>query len=378
MKIGILTFHFSDNFGALLQAYGLREYLRSLGHEAEFVNYQPAHVEGGGKIRIGLSKQAAVSNLKVAYMAVSGVMQKLLTSEKTRRGIDSFQKKNLGVVGEAVTTIEEVPKLADGFEVLICGSDQIWNPSDQFGIDPAYFLGFESTAKRKVSYAPSFGSGSLDARYRDEVTVLLRGLDGISVREESAVELVNELIEYTPVCVPDPTFLVDDYKALIGEGTPKKDHIFAYILRSSQDIHPMCDALSGKLGVPVRSAWNPYRRWKDFGEGIEGGPTEWLQELADSKFVITNSFHGTVFSILMNRPFIAARLPGAKAKLSGRLENLLEKVGLSDRLVTAGDIWECLAIAEKDIDWDAVNAKVSGMRQIGRDFLSAELERARV
>ena len=375
MKIGILTFHFSDNVGALLQAYGLRHYLRGLGHDADFVNYHPHHVEGGGQFRFDFTKEALKSNAKILYLSVSALRQNLFGSKRTKQAMADFKRLELGVVGDCVHEADAVPQLTEHHDLLICGSDQIWNPSEQFGVDAIYFLHFPTNATRKISYAPSFGAATLERKYRDEVSKYLNGLDGVSVREESAREIVRDLTGKDPTCVPDPTFLIDDYKELLVGKKNDPKGIFAYILRSGHGIQPMCDVLVSKFGSVIKSGWNPYRRWKDVGEVVEGGPIEWLDGINGAEFVITNSFHGTVFSLLLNRPFIAVRLPGAKAKLSARLENLLDKVGLRDRLVDAGDVARCREVMNMPIDWKPVNDKISELRTEGRNFLNLEIER---
>jgi hypothetical protein len=152
-------------------------------------------------------------------------------------------------------------------------------------------------------------------------------------------------------------------------------HIFSYVLRSGEGFAEISSALKTRLESKVLSAYNPHRRWKDIGEKTTGGVVEWLGDLSSSKLVLTNSFHATVFSILLNKPFISVALPGAKAKLSGRLKSLLTKTGLADRMIAAGDVSAALRLAEQPIDWDTVNQAVAELRMIGRDYLAEQIGR---
>jgi hypothetical protein len=374
MKIGILTFHFSDNYGALLQAYGLRRWFLENGQDADFVNYCPEYVESGGAFSEIWNPRKLRANLKVAYLIGTKIKNDIFGSKISKNAFESFRSSELGVVGDSYEDLISLNKANLDFDILVCGSDQIWNPSEQFGVDPVYFLDFTATSKRKISYAASFGSSELKPQFIQDVSRLLRGLDAISVREEGGVNLVNRLTNLDAKCVVDPTFLLADYSHLAPPQCEfDKPYIFSYILRSGVGFKEIAEVLKSDLKADFISANNPHRRWKKIGTEVYGGPIEWLSRLTGSCMVLTNSFHATVFSILQNRPFIAVRLPGAKAKLSGRLENLLEKVGLSDRIIDAGDTSSARRLAASKIDWDAVNARVAALREDGRSFLREQI-----
>lgn len=374
MKIGILTFHFSDNYGALLQAYALRQWLVNQGVHAEFVNYTPDYVEGGGSFSQLWNPAKAKANAKVLYLLLSNLKTKWFGSEESEQAFMGFRRDRLGVNSKEIKDRDQLNRKSPKFDLLICGSDQIWNPSEQFGVDPVYFLDFNAHCQRRISYAASFGSGDLKPEFRDHVGKLLMGLDAISVREEQGVLLVKALAERDAKCVPDPTFLLDDYSHLISKPSETSGpYIFSYVLRSGAGFSEIASAISAEFGSMILSAHNPHRRWKKIGIECFGGPVEWISRLAYSEIVLTNSFHATVFSILLNRPFIAVRLPGKKAKLSGRLENLLEKVGLENRIVDAGDTSAAKLLAASEIDWVSVNQKVASLREVGRNFLREQL-----
>lgn len=371
MRIGIVTFHFSDNYGALLQAYALRSWLRAQGHDADFVNYVPRHVEGGGTWRWPTSVSAIKANAKTAFLTYSKVKQQLVVPAATKRALHDFITQDLGVVGPRYRTRAELGEACLTYDCLICGSDQIWSPSLQFGVDPVYYLDFDCSTRRRVSYAPSFGSSHLAAEHETTVARLISRLDAVSVREEGSVATVARLTGRAPACVPDPTFLLDDYKALLQGATPaSRKTIFSYILRTNQGVPQALNVLKCLIQAEIVSGYNPHRRWRESGETIYGGPREWLAGLASSEFVLTNSFHATVFSILLSKPFIALRLPGRRRPLSERIEHLLSEVGLSERIVDADDLLAIRRLASTPIDWQATNQHVERLRLCGREYLA--------
>ncbi len=375
LNIGILTFHFSDNYGALLQAYALRSWLCSQGHQADFVNYCPSHVEGGGDFQQIWNPCRARTNAKILYLKLSQLRAKIFEPGLIRESLDRFRREELGVRGPVYKTLKDLNGANVQYDLLICGSDQIWNPSSQFGVDPVYFLDFLSDARRRISYAASFGSSDVKLEFQKKIRDKLLRLDGLSVREEASVGFVEKLTGRRPECVPDPTFLLDDYSEILEPADSSKEpHVFAYVLRSGGGFKEIAHCLRNRLQCKVLSAYNPHRRWRDIGETTKGGVVEWLSNLASSKIVLTNSFHATVFSILLNRPFISVRLPGGRAKLSGRLESLLKKTGLSDRMISPGDKAAALRLVDTPIDWGSVNAAVSKLREIGRSYLDVQIK----
>ncbi|WP_161555681.1 polysaccharide pyruvyl transferase family protein [Mangrovicoccus ximenensis] len=282
-RIGIFTYHFSDNFGALMQAYGLRKWLMDQGCEVEFVNYHPEHVEAGGSIADLLKSGSLKSKAKIVYLKLSAVQRKLFGNRDQIEMFHRFQSGALGVSGPVLRTAEEVDAFlaspAGRFDMLICGSDQIWAPSQQYGIDPVYYLDFPGGAQgaRRISYAPSFGRATLDPAYETEVAGYLAGFDGLSAREKSGVEVVEALAQRPTAWVPDPTILLGDYSGLaagaadVGEG-----HVFCYALRTGQGIREVA-AMAGEPSGPAEGLRFGRRRTGEWREnarptGSAGSP----------------------------------------------------------------------------------------------------------
>ncbi|AOR77376.1 polysaccharide pyruvyl transferase family protein [Novosphingobium resinovorum] len=382
-RIGILTYQFSENVGALMQAYGLRTWLRQQGADAKFVNYRPDYVEGGGALRNILSPANAKANAKVMFLKLMAAKQALFEDKAQYRMFQRFQAEKLGVDGPVLKTLADVDAFlrtpAGKFDILICGSDQVWAPSLQFGIDPVYYLAFPGGAQgaRIVSYAPSFGKAQLDEGYRDEAARYLARFDSISVRERSGAAIVERISGRSASVVPDPTILLGDYGALAHDPAEpvSQGHIFCYALRSSEGIRDVASMVSRRFGTEVLSPYNPHRRWAEIGRTIKPSPGGWVAHIAQAGFVVTNSFHGTVFSILLRKPFLTVGLTGKRAGMNERARNLLETVGLSHRFVPGEEPAMATRLMDEPIDWDAVAPLLQKLQDDGRNFLKAELMR---
>lgn len=381
LRVGILTYHFSDNFGALMQAYGLRRWLMSQGCEVEFINYHPTYVEGGGDLLGSIRRLNPKAFLKSAFLAVVSVKQALSGQRGHLTQFVRFQNETLGVAGPAFPdkkSVENFLSRPEGqFGMLICGSDQVWAPSPQFGIDPVYYLAFSKLNPhlRRVAYAPSFGKGSLDKQYRAEVSSYLNELDGLAARERSGVAIVEELTGRPAAWVPDPTILLGDFSelaqaggSLVGDG-----HVFCYTLRSPEGIRNIATMAGKHFDGEVLSPYNPHRRWREIGRTIYPSPEGWVSFLSRSRFVVTNSFHGTVFSILFRKPFLTVGLPGKRAPLNERSKNLLSALGIEDRLVLSGDFAKAKEMFDRPIDWSSVEARLAEMQASGRNYLSEQI-----
>lgn len=378
LRTGILTYHFSENFGAVLQAYALRRWFLERGHEAEFVNYHPGHVEEGGDFVSPWDPRRAKSNLKVLYLKLSSLRQRLFGDRAQAGKFERFRTHDLQIGGARIADQRDLASIRGRYDLLVAGSDQIWSPSTQRGFDPAYFLAFDAgPATRRISYAASFGRDALPAERVQEAGRLLQQLDAISVRERSGVEIVNAAAGKQATYVPDPTLLHADYDALLSSsGDQRSGHVFCYALRTGHGIRDIATSVAQRLDTEILSPYNVHRRWREIGTTVHPGPEDWVRLLANAGFVVTNSFHGTIFAILFRRPFIVAGLPGAKAGLSARSRNVLAEVGLSDRFVEAGDTARARDLVEAAIDWDAVEPRVAAYRKAGDDYLRRELDLA--
>jgi len=376
LKIRILTFHAVANYGAVLQAYALQEALRELGHDVAFIDYRPPYLTTGGSFWFPRSKWHLEANLVIAY-------KKLMTLKEFQGGMRAQNKRfqefvdtNLILDGHRYRSIAELRRKPPEADLYICGSDQIWNPSKQYGVDPACFLDFGEPGVKKISYAASFGKPDVPDRHHAEIARYIEKLDRISVREASGVDLVRRLSGQQASLVPDPTFLIDwsKQKSLAEMHAARdKKQVFFYVLRDGTGIFEAQQKFSQK-GYQVVQPYNPNQRWKAHGAVKAMSPWEWLSEIQQSNFVVTNSFHGTVFSILLKKPFLTLQLGGGKSGLNERMKHLLSETKLTGRIMAGQQLTQSDMDKPMAFDWDQVISDSEKMKNNGLDFLKTSIE----
>jgi hypothetical protein len=370
MRIGILTFHFVSNYGAVLQAYALRQALLQLGHDARFIDYQPEYMTSGGSLRLPVSRSALRVNAQILAIRIAHLRARYLT--RLDEGFERFRTQHLPTLPQTVRDHGTLGSVMGSVDVIVCGSDQIWNPPLRHGVDLAYFATMAPPHVRRVAYAASFGRDDIEPDHHPVIRQGLQGLHAVGVREQGALGLVSRIGDVTATLVPDPTLLVSDYDAVIESGDSTRT-LFMYALRGESHSRRVARRLAARRGLRVRTPFNPLQPRLRSASTPVLSPGEWLGAIRDAEWVVTNSFHGTVFSILFRRPFVALGLPGAKAGLSSRVTSLLGQLGLLERFMPADDTREPHAVIEAPIDWDAVDRSVGSLRQDGVAFLRTAL-----
>lgn len=321
MKIAIITFHFESNYGALLQAYALSEKLRVCGHNVCFIDYIP-------------KKKKCFKDKAKAFITNLIIWKDIL--EKIRR-IRSFKKCHFRLV-----KLNDTQKMAS-FDAYICGSDQIWN-LDLFEDMTPYFLKFKTNNKGiKMSYAASIGKDVLNPSDKIKYSSLLKDIDHISVREESAVSLIEEISDKKPVQVIDPVFLCDKehwLSLLQQDRIIKYPYILLYQMEKSDTLLENSIRLANEKKLPIIHIYGGFRKRDGIHKVINNvGPLEFLNLLNHASYVCTNSFHGTAFSLIFNKSFFV--IPHSTRNT--RIDSLLSKVGLEDHILRCPEHYICLS-----------------------------------
>jgi len=376
MKAGLLTYHFSDNYGALYQAYALRKWLIDRGVDAEFVNYHPRYVEEGGPFDRPWKVSLWRKNATIFYMKQSSLWRRLFGDRLQHNSFEGFRAQYLRVSGARLKTAEALRPVMARYDMLVCGSDQIWNPSIQRGLDPVYFLAISGAERaRKVAYAPSFGRSVVDPEQLTVLGRLLSSLDAISVRETSGLDILEAagLARERARVMPDPTILSGRFEEMLEGNAHPDNSIFCYALRTDALIREVAGLAVGLVNGPLLAPRSNRQRWRDIGTGNNPGPVDWLRMLARAQLVVSNSFHGIALSVVLNRPFIAVALPGKRAGLNARARDLLAQVGLSDRMAETADAATVHRLVETPIDWHAANARLAVIRAEAEAFLDAQI-----
>ena len=319
MNIGILTFHDAHNYGAVLQAYALKKYLENQNHNARVINYHHSNIEDGfpqsrNKEKLGKT------NLEMKF------------SEKAHlerwEKFDDFIKKLTNNEKKVYDSEEELEKIED-IDIFICGSDQIWNPDITQGLNKGFFLYFKTRAK-KMAYAASMGIEKLKDEDEVDFEEYLNGLDFISVREQSLKLYSEKFTKKEVIQVLDPTFLLEkeQYNELLHEVEAKK-YLLIYALGPDERLTKLAKYISKEQNLEVIELNDFEEKDYQFRQISNAGPSDFLSLIKNAEVVITNSFHGTIFSILFEREFYTL----TRGNRNSRMESLLRTAGLQERLL---------------------------------------------
>ena len=327
MKIGVLTFHGSYNYGSVLQAYALQTYIEKLASqtgircEYEILNYRPAEQ----KKLYAKPQLSSVRNLvkRLMYEPYRGKL------DEQGRKFETFIGQYLNITRE-FTDSEMLPSFTEKYDVLLAGSDQIWNVRAR---DFTYGYLFEGCTSHKVSYAASLGPLEIDwSQYDKERYVSdLKEFERISVREEKSREQLNKICpDLSCETHIDPTLLLDarDWRALSsGMNVNDGNYILFYCLEPRAEHLKAAESLSQKTGLPVVAT--KYRGKADyfnhFMKLYDAGPCDFISLIDNAAIVLTSSFHGVAFSLLFQKPFYV--LDGS---IDGRIHDLLKLSGALD------------------------------------------------
>lgn len=314
MKMGILTYHQANNYGAVLQAYALKQYIQNMDCDVEIVNYECDFIEKRTTSLIGIIKKILVGR----------------QIKDTKKKFSEFRKEFLQIKDPVYTkeTIVEANSIYDSF---IVGSDQVWNMSLNGG-DKTYLLDFVLDDTKKNSYAASIGLSELD---RDTECIYKEYLDlfrCISVREDRAKIMLVKLLDKNVSHNIDPVFLLkkSQWEELIRHQPYKERYLLIYSFSLSEEMYNVAIEIAEKLNLKIVSISNSPKNWNGIAKAKGVGPLDFLSLFYYADFILTNSFHGTAFSIIFNKKFLVEKTDWLKSRVS-RIDNLLELFGLQNR-----------------------------------------------
>lgn len=361
MNIGILTYHRSHNYGALLQAIGLRRYLEEKGHKAYFIDYWPDY---HNKMYVHIpSLHAAGLSLRGR---ISGFIQDILLYPLRHRRIDAFRRfidRNINPYSLPAS---------ETFDCIICGSDQIWRKQKSLEgrYNPVYFGGGETKAGRRISYAGSMGSVSIPEEDKETLKRLFSNFQAISVREDKLAALLSaEGIVKDVEVVVDPTVLLGagKWKEII-EDTPsqvKGKYALYYKLMYDCFDEDSIKEFAKSRGLKLVILEGNVRRedWMN-GSITDADPLEMLRLIADAEYVFTSSYHGLAFSLLFRRQMVCAFKEN-----KDRARSLLSSLGIPERLIEKGQ-----PIPTIPIDYDSVVPRLDSLAKASHIWLDNNLQ----
>lgn len=367
MKVGIITYHSSHNYGSMLQAYALSFFLKSKGFDVEIIDFRSPK-----QLRLykhPLSPFAFNKHYFKRYL-LSFVHPQWLYHECKKWSIyEKFVTDCLPVTQKRYKTWESVLKDLKNlqYDVVISGGDQIWNMQG-LHFDKAYYLDGEMDGIRKVSYSPSFGGVFLKRIKKEEQVFIKRALadySSISVREVAMKDYLEPVLNMKVEVTVDPTLLLsaDDYKGLFQEEPlVKGQYIFYYSPFENSKAEELAILYGKYKGLKVVTSFPHIKDNKGMLVIHEAGPSEFLNLLKNATMVIGRSFHLIVFSLIYHKDFIV--LDGAE---DARMKDILHNVGLIDRGRINHDNYMELTLPT--IDSDKIDAFLSEQRQKSAEFL---------
>lgn len=369
MKVGIVTFHADANYGAFFQAYALQTYLEHCGHNPFFIRWSRYE-----------ATPPAQSRSPFSWVPRKPIQR--MYGRVFRRKFRRFAERHLRTSEISYGSFEAIAATPPEAGAYICGSDQVWNPRFVSARrQPIAWLCFGDRAIRRIAYAPSFGRTQLEPELISRWSEYAKGLDKVSVREESGIQLMEQLGRQDAQWVPDPTLLLGpaDY-AHLGVAAQEQcgGYVCAYIVTAGNDNSVVYAAVKKHIRHHRRlSLWEcrPKRRpLRDLLAGKMPGPHEWLGRLRNADFVITNSFHGLMFSLIFHRPFVAILRSGRGVGLNARVESILRIAGLTHRAIADYDSRHVERLCADEIDWGDVDRRLAEFRNAGQRFLQSSLE----
>lgn len=379
-KVGIITIVKVNNYGAELQAYATQKALQLMGYDAEIIDYlfykNPRHKATKSSkpvFSMPIKKRIA----EFLYPKISQVKQLIQHNEagKTRNArYAEFHKLNTRFSKE-FRSIDELNSAQLDYDAYIVGSDQVWNPGNYTSLDP-YFLKFAPKEKRRFSYASSIGLSSLPESTFLYYREAMGGLNAISVREENAVELVKHVSGCNAQWVLDPTLLLNAKEWAEVAKAPTLDcnkFVLLYELTPCPYLKTLALHVAKKKSAKVVRITKDSVAVEQDGSVInitDAGPAEFLWLFENAEFVVTNSFHGTAFSINMNKDFYV--VTPARKKNNSRQQSILNMFGLTSRLMLED---APLPLAEQmTIDYATVSKKLQEQRELSKNFLRTNID----
>lgn len=373
MKIGVITIVLNENYGGILQAYALQKVLKDMGHEVTLIDryrgfYMPFWAKCKSYSKRFIQKVFFRKDIPIR-VDINLKNDIKIISQHTRPFIDKY-------INRIITRDFKNIKCRD-FDTFIVGSDQIWRaPASRPQLYNVYLDFAKEWDVKRISYAASFGTDEWEY-YEEETKIcgdLLKKFNAVSVREKSGVDLCKNHFNVDAEFVLDPTMLLkkEDYNNLIEKAAIQKNKgkLFCYILDCSKEKEMLINKVIEETKYEPFFINSKYQNEQaPIEERIQPAVEKWLRGFYDAEYVITDSFHGCVFSIIYNKPFIVYK---NKVRGNARFNSLLETLELTNRVYN--EECELTDIINAKIDWKRVNQKLASLQTLSHNYLQTSLQ----
>lgn len=373
MNLGVVTWFKYENYGTKLQAFALQAYLHDLGHKVCLINLS---VNDKNKGILKKIQEHSVLSLcdRLLFEIVKLVHRDAFALRSKKLG--DFVSKNCCLT-ECVDTKSSFEKICNSFDAVICGSDQIWNPNFY---NPLFFFGGVKISAKKIAYAPSFGVNTIPENLKNSIANDLKNIDEISVREHTGAQIVCSLIGFSPQVVVDPTLLLSasQWVSRLGLSKQVKEKSSSYILiyfLGDNLLHWKAARRYAKeknLAIKVIPPINKGFAYFQQGEVMKDvGVEDFLNLIRNAEFVITDSFHGLIFSLIFRKQFVVFERhnPNMKSGQNSRILDMLELLSLTRMLLP----YNSTIILEKCVTYDEIDLKIKDLVNHSKTFLHSAL-----
>lgn len=326
-----MTWLHNGNYGTVLQAYALQRYLRNCEYDVSNIDFNATATEKvKNLIRCGNSPKLFLEKFDIARMKKAADPEKMAIRE---RRFQEFLDTNFNLT-KRISTYGNLNQYSDAYDTYICGSDQIWSPAL---LNPPYYFDFVADGKKKVAYACSFGVSNIPERKKTVILPLIQRYDHISVREKNGQIIVKDLLGIDVPTTVDPVFLLDsnDWNAVAAKDVVKGHYVFAYFLTYNKTYIDTAIKTAEQLGVKLVMVPATREEYEINAELIQdAGPAEWVSLIQNAKMVLTDSFHGCVFSLIFGKPLLIFKRfsDESKGSQNSRIYTLVEQYGLEGNI----------------------------------------------
>ena len=358
MRVGVLTFHVAHNFGAFLQCYALQSYLESIGCDVDVVDYRPKYLTDQYRV----VNSAWIKNPNFLVCTKRSIVFALSYVTRLRK-FKRYEK----MINHRLNLVDVN---AAKYDLLICGSDQVWNKSITGGdYDPFYFLNSkELVSDLKISYAASFGRDEIDVESSDsKLRAYIEALDGVSFRERRGFDAVNGKVTRDVNHVVDPVLLLSKERWLSFAMLPKKSkpYLFIYQVNYDANLRRVAEMYAKQRGLRVVEV-TAFVSWK-VKDGVyqTKTPDEFVGLIANADCVFTSSFHATAFSIILEKEFYSLSSGHVN---DDRCTSLLKECGLLSRSFSPSLE---TSPSEEEINYTEVKSKMSSLIENSKNYLQS-------
>lgn len=368
MKIGILTFFRPINHGAVFQSCALSNIvLKKLGHETQLIDYRLFSTEHFRKV-FCFDEYPRITRDPITFFRMLTIDIILAPRRALRkRKFDCFIKRFLNTSKTCYDALDIVENTKD-YDLLIVGSDLVWNPEMTGGINPIYYLQFSTPKQKRISYAASIGLTALNSNDLETIGSYLNTFSCVSVRENSAKNLLEPFVKKSVSRVLDPTLLTSasDWTTYMNPNYKriKEKYLFVYMLEMSEVLIKTAKEIAEHNNLRIVTYGSKKRFGREAINVYNAGPDEFLSVIANAEMIVTNSFHGCAFSLLYKKQFWC--IPHTTR--GTRMTDLLSDLDLKKKIVLPQT-----PIDYSSIDYELVDNKLEELKKQSNSFLDQAL-----